>query len=166
MNRPLLRRGRRAGRARSRGPSKATTRLPIAVIRTRAASRRSLRLLRPHSLRDLFSALFGERGELLGLVLCEQGLRQLGKIAVHDVVDLVEGKTDAVVGDPSLREIISADALGTVARTDQGFARGGFFRLLLAPLLVLDARREHRQRLFLVLVLRAGVLALHHDSGR
>src|SRR5437899_3083328 len=113
----------------------------------------------------LFSALFGERGELLGLVLCEQRLRQLGKIAVHDVVDLVEGKTDAVVGDPSLREIISADALGTVARADQGFARGGFLRQLLAPLLVLDARGKHRQRLFLVLVLRAGVLALHHDSG-
>src|SRR5467141_2702363 len=112
------------------------------------------------------STLIGERGELLGLVLGEQRLRQLGKIAVHDVVYLVEGETDAVVGDPSLRKIISADALGTVARTDQGFARGGFLGLLLAPLLVLDARREHRQRLFLVLVLRAGVLALHYDSGR
>src|SRR6266581_290834 len=61
------------------------------------------------------SALFGERGELLGLVFCEQRLRQLGKIAVHDVVDLVEGETDAVVGDPSLRKIIGADSLGPVA---------------------------------------------------
>src|SRR6266852_2368562 len=152
-------------RARSPGWSKATARLPIAAVRTHAASRLSLRRFRPRSRLDPASALFGERGELLGLVLCEQRLRQLGKIAVHDVVDLVEGETDAVVGDPSLREIISADALGTVARADQGFARGGFLRLLLAPLLVLDARGKHRERLFLVLVLRAGVLALHHDSG-
>src|SRR6266487_4298596 len=112
------------------------------------------------------SPLFGECGELLGLVLCEQRLRQLGKVAIHDVVDLVEGETDAVVGDPSLRKIIGADALGAVARADQGFARRGFLRLLLAALLVLDARREHRERLFLVFVLRARVLAFHHDAGR
>src|SRR5258706_2892841 len=78
------------------------------------------------------SALIGERGELLGLVLGEQRLSQLGQIAVHDVVDLVEGETDAVIGDPSLRKIISADALGTVPGADQGFARGGFLGLLLA----------------------------------
>src|SRR5258706_15693899 len=78
------------------------------------------------------STLIGERGELLGLVLGEQRLRELGQIAVHDVVDLVESETDAVVGDPSLREIISADALGTVPGADQGFARGGFLGLLLA----------------------------------
>src|SRR5712664_254730 len=112
------------------------------------------------------STLIGERGELLGLVLGEQRLRQLGEIAVHDVVDLVEGKTDAVVGDPSLRKIISADALGTVPRADQGFARGGFLGLLLAKLPVLDARRQHREGLLLVLVLGAPVLAFHYDAGR
>src|SRR5207249_3348355 len=85
----------------------------------------------PESLAAPASALFVERGELLGLVLCEQRLRQLRKIAVHDVVDLVEGETDAVIGDPSLRKIVSADAPGTVARADQGFARRGFLRLLL-----------------------------------
>src|SRR5882672_4827777 len=90
------------------------------------------------------SALIGEHGELLGLVLGEQRLSQLGQIAVHDVVDLVEGETDAVVGDPSLRKVISADALGAVPRTDQGLARGGF----------------------LGLVLGAPVLAFHDDAGR
>src|SRR5216683_2262690 len=112
------------------------------------------------------STLIGERGELLGLVLGEQRLRQLGEIAVHDVVDLVEGETDAVVGDPSLRKIISADALGTVPRADQGFARGGFLGLLLAQLSVLDACRQHRESLLLVLVLGAPVLAFHDDAGR
>src|SRR5258708_572189 len=112
------------------------------------------------------STLIGERSELLCLVLGEQRLRQLGKIAVHDVVDLVEGETDAVVGDPSLRKIIGADALGTVPRADQGFARGGFLGLLLAQLPVLDACRQHREGLFLSLVLGAPVLALHDHAGR
>src|SRR6266849_1880664 len=112
------------------------------------------------------STLIGERSELLCLVLGEQRLRQLGKIAVHDVVDLVEGETDAVVGDPSLRKIIGADALGTVPRADQGFARGGFLGLLLAQLPVLDACRQHREGLFLVLVLGAPVLAFHDHAGR
>src|SRR6266852_3597721 len=152
-------------RARSPGWSKATARLPIAAVRTHAASRLSLRRFRPRSRLDPASALFGERGELLGLVLCEQRLRQLGKIAVHDVVDLVEGETDAVVGDPSLRKIIGADALGTVPRADQGFARGGFLGLLLAQLPVLDACRQHREGLFLILVLGAPVLALHDHAG-
>src|SRR5882757_303779 len=131
-------------------------------------SRSRLRIVAPVSTAftpEPASTLIGERGELLGLVLGEKGLRQLGQIAVHDVVDLVEGETDAVIGDPSLRKIIGADALGAVARADQGFARGGFLGLLLAALLVLDARREHCKRLFLVLVLRAPVLAFHDDAG-
>src|SRR2546427_5988077 len=101
-------------RVRSRGLSRATAPPPIAAIRSRAASRLSLRRFRPCSRRDR-SALFGERGELLGLVLGEQRLRQLRKVAIHDVVDLVEGEPDAVVGDPSLRKVVSANALGTIA---------------------------------------------------
>ena len=42
--------------------------------------------------------------------------------------------------------------------------RGGL-RLLLAQLLVVDARGEHAERLLAVLVLRARVLAFHHDAG-
>src|SRR5947207_6433813 len=153
-------------RARGPGPSQARVRPPISAVRTRRASRLPSRRFRPRSLRTLLLALFGERGELLGLVLGEQRLRQLRKVAIHDVVDLVEGEPDAMVGDPSLRKVVSADALGTIARADQGFARRSFLRLLLAPLLVFDARRKHCERLFLVLVLRACVLTLHDDPGR
>src|SRR5690348_13894770 len=70
-----------------------------------------------------------------------------------------------MVGDPALGKIVGADALGAVARADQRLARGGFLRLLLAQLLVLDARQQHREGLFLVLVLRARVLAFHDDAG-
>src|SRR5882672_2195544 len=102
--------------------------------------------------------LLRDGGELLGLMLGEQRLRQLREVAVHDVVDLVEREPDAVIGHPPLREIVGTDALRPVARADEGFARRGFLRLLLAQLFVLDARRQHGKRLFLVLVLRAPVL--------
>src|SRR5229473_207667 len=84
--------------------------------------------------------------------------RQLGKVAVHDVVDLVEREADPVVGDSPLRKIIRTDALGAIARSDEGFARCGLLRPLLTQLLVLDACGEHGKRLLLVLVLRARVL--------
>src|SRR5882672_3384297 len=110
------------------------------------------------------SPLLRDGGELLGLMLGEQRLCQLTEVAIHDVVDLVEREADAVVGDPPLRKIVGADALGAVARADERFARGGFLRLLLARLLVLDARGQDRKRLLLVLVLRARVLTFHHDA--
>src|SRR6267142_42796 len=112
------------------------------------------------------SPLLRDGGELLGLMLGEQRLCQLTEVAIHDVVDLVEREPDAVIGDPPLREIVGADALGAVARADEGFARRGFLRLLLTQLFVLDACRQHRKRLFLVLMLRAAVLAFHHYPGR
>src|ERR1043165_3869253 len=71
-----------------------------------------------------------------------------------------------MVGDPALREVVGADALRAVARPDEALSRGGGLRLLLALLLVADARREHAQRLLAVLVLRARILALHHDARR
>src|SRR5262249_10044442 len=110
--------------------------------------------------------LLGERSQLLGLQLGLQRLRQLGEVPVHDVVDLVQRESDAMIGDPSLREVVGAYALGAVTRPYERLARSGFLRLLLTHLLVLDARRQDGERLFLVLVLRACVLALHHYSGR
>ena len=50
--------------------------------------------------------------------------RSVVQLAVHDALDLVERQVDAVVGDAALREVVGADALGTVARADQGFAQG------------------------------------------
>ena len=40
------------------------------------------------------------------------------RVARHDLVELVEGQVDAVVGHPALREVVGADALGAVARAD------------------------------------------------
>src|SRR5688572_2006292 len=87
-----------------------------------------------------------ELRQLLGLVLGSERRDQLVNLTIHDLVDLVEGEVDAMVGHPPLREIVGADALGAVAAADQGLARGRRLRLLVANLLVLDARGENAER--------------------
>src|ERR1700704_3073830 len=67
------------------------------------------------------SPLLGNGSELFGLMLGEQRLCKLREVAVHDVVDLIEREPDAMIGHPPLREIVGADALGAVARADEGF---------------------------------------------
>src|SRR5688572_1882101 len=54
-------------------------------------------------------------GELLGLVFVLQRRQQLVDLALHDVAELVEREIDAVVGHATLREVVGADAFGTVA---------------------------------------------------
>ena len=98
-----------------------------------------------------------DRVQQLGLVLGDQRVGQLEEIAVHDRRDLVEREIDAVIGDAALRKVVGADALGAVAAADQrACASPPSFALLLAHLLVLDARGEHAERARLVLVLRSG----------
>src|SRR5205085_7795545 len=115
----------------------------------RATRRRSRRALRRRS-----SRFFGELGELLGLEFARQCVEQLVELAVHDALDLVEREVDAMVGDPALREVVGTDSLRAVARADEELARRGGLRLLLAHLLVADARREDPERLLAILVLR------------
>src|ERR1039458_3432068 len=123
------------------------------------------RLIMSGSRRDSGRGFLAQRGELLRLVLGDQRPGQFCQVAVHDVLDLVQRQVDAVVGDTPLREVVGANALGTVAAAYQALARRRLFRRLFPQLLVLDARRQHRQSLRLVIVLRAPILALHHDAG-
>src|SRR5207245_1756360 len=43
---------------------------------------------------------------------------QLVEIAVHDLVELVQGKIDPVIGDPVLREVVGANLGGPIAGAD------------------------------------------------
>src|SRR5882672_1444182 len=83
-----------------------------------------------------------ESREQLGLVLRGESVGELGQVAVHDVLDLVQREVDAVVGHAALREVVGANAIGAVAGADEalplrGLLRGGFTHLLR-----LDARGE------------------------
>src|SRR5439155_11331088 len=56
--------------------------------------------------------------ELLGLVMRDQRVDDVVDLAVHHAVELVKVQTDAVVGEPVLREVVGADFLAAVARAD------------------------------------------------
>ena len=72
-----------------------------------------------------------------------------------------------MVGDAALREIVGADAFGTVAAADQRFARLGFLRLLaLASALSFSRAASTSSALRAVLVLRAVVLAFNDETRR
>ena len=55
---------------------------------------------------------------------------QLAHVAIHDRGDLVQGQINPVIGDTALREVVGADAFGTVARADQVLAGAGDVALL------------------------------------
>src|SRR6185503_20528987 len=112
------------------------------------------------------SARLREAGELLGLVLGGERRRDLREVAVHDRIDLVQREVDAVVGDAPLGEVVGADAVRAVAAAHEALPLRGFLRLLLAHLLVLDARGEDPPGLLAVLVLAPRVLAFDHDARR
>src|SRR5579862_1656836 len=104
--------------------------------------------------------------QLFGLMFLVQGTDELIEIAVHDIVQFIEREVDAVVGYPSLRKIIRANALGAIARADLKLARLRLLTLLLFSLLGQQPSFEQRQCARAVLMLRALVLALDHDTGR
>ena len=70
-----------------------------------------------------------------------------------------------MVRQPPLREVVGADAVAAVAAADQALAQRGLLGGALAALFLLDARLQHLQRLGLVAVLAAAVLAFGHDAG-
>src|SRR5205085_267617 len=87
-------------------------------------------------------------------------------LALEDLWQLIEREIDAVVADPALRIIISADALRAVAGTDLATARGSAGRIELLPLVVIEARAQHRHRLGAITMLRAVFLHHDYDAGR
>src|SRR5690554_124296 len=77
-----------------------------------------------------------QRCQQLGLMLGQQGVRQLVQIALHDVCQFVQRKVDAVIRYPALRIVVGADALGAVTGANQAFTLRGFLGVLLLLLLV------------------------------
>jgi hypothetical protein len=71
---------------------------------------------------------------------------------------LAERQIDAVISQPTLRKVVRADALRTIAAPDQQTARLRLFLMLLLLPHVEQAGSEQRHRAGAVLVLRAFVL--------
>src|SRR5690606_7208573 len=73
-------------------------------------------------------------GHALGPVGRGERVEGLVEVAVHDVVEVVGGVADPVVGEPVLREVVGADALGPVGGAHlraPGLSGGGGGLLLL-----------------------------------
>ena len=70
-----------------------------------------------------------------------------------------------MVGQPPLWKVVGADAVAAVAAAHQALAQGRFFGFALFALFFLNPRLQHLQRLGLVAVLAAPVLALGDDAG-
>src|SRR5262245_5636906 len=65
----------------------------------------------PSVIASAFSAGIGQQPRL---VIGDQRVDDLVELAQHHAIELVERQVDAVIGDAPLREIVGADALGTV----------------------------------------------------
>ena len=75
------------------------------------------------------------------------------------------GQPDAVIGEPPLGEVISADTLGAVAGANLAAAICVDGVLLSLLLLLQQAAAQYLQGFVLVFVLAALVLAFHHHAG-
>src|SRR5690606_2487157 len=107
-----------------------------------------------------------ELRELIRAMLLHERIDDLVEVAFHDLIELVEGQVDPVVGHPPLREVVRADPLGAVAGADEAAPALGCLGLAPRHLGVPQLRPEQRHRPGAVLVLRALVLALVDDAGR
>ena len=94
-----------------------------------------------------------------------QGVDEGLELAVHDLGELVQRQAHAVVGDPVLRKVVSADLLAAVAGADLLLA---VLRLLLMDafgLNLIEAGAEDAHSLLAILDLRFFVLAADYRVG-
>src|SRR5450759_2742170 len=104
--------------------------------------------------------------ERSALLLGRERVGELAQIAVQDLIEPVERQLDAVIGDPTLGEVVGANLLRPLARADlQSPGRRLLVLMALALALVEEGAQDaHRPRL--VLELRALVLHRDDKSGR
>ena len=103
--------------------------------------------------------------QFFGLVGSGQGINDLVDIAVHNLVDLIKGQADPVVGDTALGEIIGADALIAHTGAHLAAAHTGNFRFKPFLLDLIELGGQHPHTLFPVLLLAALFLAGYHNTG-
>src|SRR5699024_10553745 len=104
--------------------------------------------------------------QLGSLICCDQAVDDLVQVAVQYAVQLVEGQFDTVISNPSLREVISTDLLGTVSCSDLAPSCFRLRCLLLLKFQIVKLGTEQPECLLLILQLRLFCLAVDHDPCR
>src|SRR4029078_693035 len=95
----------------------------------------------PRAARSLVES---ERAELVGAMLVRERPYHVVAIALDDVVALVEREIDPMVREPTLRKVVGADPLGTIARADEAAPLLRRLGLALRDLGVAQPRRQPR----------------------
>ena len=98
-------------------------------------------------LSDYFSLVF----ELFRLVVRDERVNNWLQLAVHDLAELMQRQSDAVISYAILREVVGADFLAAIAAADHGFALFGQRLLLLLHLHFVEAGAQHAHPFFAVL---------------
>ena len=88
------------------------------------------------------------------------------ELAEHDFAELVDSEADAVVGEPILGEVVSADLFAAISGAHLLFAFFGEGLVLLFHLDFVETGAEHAHCFLAVLDLRLLVLAAYDGSSR
>jgi hypothetical protein len=127
--------------------------------------------MRPHSIISLrVDLLFAsptrllQVAELLTAIVVNQRLGQCKQIALDDLVEIIKGQTDSMVGHPVLREIVSAHFLRSVARSNQVAASLVTVRARIFLNLVEKPATKDPHGLRFVFVLASLVAAVDNES--
>ena len=103
--------------------------------------------------------------QALGFEVRDERVDERASLPSIDFGELVQGETDAVIGDAVLRKIVGADFFGAVAGLDLAAALGGEELVLLFLLHFVEAGAKDAHGFGAILDLRFLVL-LRDDQGR
>src|SRR5215218_9898348 len=92
------------------------------------------------------AALLRRGVEPAALLVVLQRRRDVVELAREQLVEVVDGELDAVVGDAALGEVVGADLLRPLARADLRAPVGGQLGLLLGELLLVEPRAQDPHR--------------------
>ena len=111
------------------------------------------------------SGIFAHRRQLVGLPIRHQRVDQLveGR-PLQNLIQLVQGQSDAMIGDTALWKVIGADALRSITGADLILALGGPHIGGLLALLFEQSRAQHLHGKPAVLMLR--FLGGYHHKPR
>src|ERR1019366_8240172 len=104
--------------------------------------------------------------QLFRLVVRDESIDDGLQAAFHYQIELVQCETNAVIGKAILREVISANLLAAVARTNLLLALLGQFGILFFHLHFIEAGTQNAHALVAILDLRFLVLAAYHRVSR
>src|SRR5690348_11238348 len=88
------------------------------------------------------------------LIISNQRLDKFIQLADHYLVNSVAGKINSVIGHATLREVVSSDALRSVATSHLFFATRRTLTIQLFTLRVINARTQNFHGFFAVFNLR------------